>query len=385
MITRQSIRGAFPIVKLGDLVQFLDHKRRPITASDRITGPYPYYGANGQQDSVASYLFDEPLVLLAEDGGHFDDPGRGIAYRIQGKSWVNNHAHVIRAREGLHLAYLCRVLENYDVRPYISGTTRAKLTKGQAEKIEIPLPSQETQQRIAAILDQADMLRQKRRKSLTQLSQLGQAIFVEMFGNPFSNEKDWPKVKLGDICGIGSSKRVFVSEFVNSGIPFYRGTEVGRLGASGTVEPELFIDAGHYQNLIQESGRPAIGDLLLPSICHDGRIWHVDHSDPFYFKDGRVLWIKSADAKIDGEYLRRHLQGMFLRDYNKIASGTTFAELKIVNLKNLEILYPPLKLQEEYADKVNSLEQRRSDMLRASIASDILFKSLQKRAFNGKL
>ncbi len=96
MISNLSIQGKFPIKTLGEVADFLDSRRRPITASDRVSGPYPYYGANGQQDSVVGYIFDESLILLAEDGGMFDQPDRGIAYAIEGKTWVNNHAHVIR-------------------------------------------------------------------------------------------------------------------------------------------------------------------------------------------------------------------------------------------------------------------------------------------------
>ena len=157
--------------------------RRPVKASDRKPGPYPYYGANGQQGTIDGFLFDEPLILLAEDGGFFDTPERGIAYRISGKSWVNNNAHIIRPSKGVDLSFLCRVLENYDVTPFISGTTRAKLTKGQAEKIEVPLPPLDEQKRIAAILDQADETRRLRQRAIDGLEELGQAIFYEMFGD----------------------------------------------------------------------------------------------------------------------------------------------------------------------------------------------------------
>ena len=69
-------------VCLGEVVDFLDSRRKPVRESDRIPGPYPYYGANGQQGTINDFLFDEPLVLLAEDGGHFFEPSRGIAYRL---------------------------------------------------------------------------------------------------------------------------------------------------------------------------------------------------------------------------------------------------------------------------------------------------------------
>ena len=184
MISRETIRRGFPIKPLGEVAEFLDSCRRPITASERIPGPYPYYGANGQQDSVAGYIFDEPLILLAEDGGPFDQPDRGIAYAIEGKTWVNNHAHVLRPRDHARLRYLVRVLENYDVTPWITGSTRAKLTKAGAFKIQIPLPPLARQKRIAGILDAADALRAKRRETLAQLDTLLQSTFLDMFGDP---------------------------------------------------------------------------------------------------------------------------------------------------------------------------------------------------------
>ncbi|WP_374588636.1 restriction endonuclease subunit S [Ideonella dechloratans] len=135
-------------------------------------------------------------MLLAEDGGHFENPARGIAYRISGKTWVNNHAHVLRPKADIDIAYLCRVLENYDVTPFVTGTTRGKLTKGGASEIPIPLPPLPEQRRIAAILDKADALRTKRREALAQLDRLAQSIFVEMFGDPVTNPKGWPMVSL---------------------------------------------------------------------------------------------------------------------------------------------------------------------------------------------
>ena len=85
-------------VRLGDVCEILDSKRVPITAHERKNGSYPYYGANGIQDYVADYIFDDELVLLAEDGGNFGSKEKPIAYRVSGKCWVNNHAHVCTSR-----------------------------------------------------------------------------------------------------------------------------------------------------------------------------------------------------------------------------------------------------------------------------------------------
>ena len=266
-----------------------------------------------------------------------------------------------------------------------TGANLPRLSPKALAEFQIPLPPLPEQKRIAAILDQADEMRRLRRKSLTRISELNHAIFVEMFGDPVANSKGWKNIKLGSLCDVGSSKRVFVSEFVEQGIPFYRGTEVGKLGVGEPFQPSLHIGRDHYESLVRHSGKPEIGDLLLPSICHDGRIWRVDTDQPFYFKDGRVLWIKCQGSQIDGEFLRSQLQELFLRNYHAIASGTTFAELKIINLKKLSLLLPPIELQVEFARRIRGLQTVRDESEDALGKSELLFASLQHRAFRGEL
>jgi type I restriction enzyme, S subunit len=252
-------------------------------------------------------------------------------------------------------------------------------------RLEIPLPPLAEQRRIAGILDKADALRAKRRGALAKLDFLPQAIFLELFGDPATNPKRWKQAKLGTLCEVGSSKRVFVEELVEEGIPFYRGTEVGSLGNGEAVIPTLFIARSHFEALKKETGVPKLGDLLLPSICPDGRIYVVCDDRPFYFKDGRVLWIKSGASSINSVFLRYHLKHLFAAYYSKIASGTTFAELKIFALKELVVHVPPLQLQREFAQRVAAVEKLKAAQ-RASLAKlDALFASLQHRAFRGEL
>jgi type I restriction enzyme S subunit len=266
-----------------------------------------------------------------------------------------------------------------------TGSALTRIILKDLKQLRLPLPPLDEQKRIAAILDQADELRRKRQRAIDRLNQLRQAIFHEMFGDFVTNPMGWSTVKLGDACGVGSSKRVFVEEFVDVGVPFYRGTEVGKLATGELIEPDLFIAPHHYFDLIAHSGKPEIGDLLLPSICHDGRIWRVDNEKPFYFKDGRVLWIKKNEAIFDSEYLRNHLRNAFLTNYHTIASGTTFAELKIVNLKSLSVLCPPLKLQVEFSKRMREVETTSLEMTHSASVANVLFSSLQHRAFRGEL
>ncbi|MBN8728108.1 MAG: restriction endonuclease subunit S [Xanthomonadales bacterium] len=131
----------WPISPVSEVAECLDRLRRPVTARDRVAGDVPYYGANGQQGWIDRPIFNEPLVLVAEDGGHFEQPERGVAYRIDGPSWVNNHAHILRANSGLiETEFLHRALRHFDFMPYISGSTRAKLTQGQLNAIPVMVP-----------------------------------------------------------------------------------------------------------------------------------------------------------------------------------------------------------------------------------------------------
>lgn len=385
MIRKETLPDIWPIKPLGEVAEFLDSRRKPVKESERVPGIYNYYGANGLQGTINDFIFDEPLILLAEDGGYFGHQTRKIAYRVSGEYWVNNHAHVLRPIDGVDMNYLCRTLENYDVTPFTTGTTRAKLTKGAALRIPIPLPPLPEQKRIAAILDQADALRKKRRAAIAKLDELLQSVFLDMFGDPVTNPKGWPIERLGAICDVGSSKRVFVNELVGKGIPFFRGTEIGQIGEGQTVTPTLFITNEHYERLRSDTGIPVIGDLLLPSICPDGRIFMVTNEDPFYFKDGRVLWIKAGLSSINSIFLRHYLKQLFLAVYLKIASGTTFAELKIFALKKLRVQVPPEKNQNQFAAIAETLMWQRSQAeIQLEKIIDI-FSSLQQRAFRGEL
>jgi type I restriction enzyme, S subunit len=265
------------------------------------------------------------------------------------------------------------------------GATFKEVSKAVISKVKVPVPPMPEQRRIAAILDKVDALRTKRREALAQLDRLAQSIFVEMFGDPSTNPQKWNTRVLGDVCQVGSSKRVFVEELVEEGIPFYRGTEIGQLGDSKPVQPSLFISPAHYKRLRAEAGVPSKGDLLLPSICPDGRIYTVNTDDPFYFKDARVLWIKVDQSHINSTYLKHYLKLLFSKNYSKIASGTTFAELKIFALKSLDIQLPPMHLQLQFANSVLAVDSQIVTAKKSEEKLAGLFQSLQSLAFSGAL
>ena len=140
-------------ILLEDCCEILDSMRVPITSSERVEGTYPYYGANGIQDHVAEYIFDDELVLLAEDGGNFGSKERPIAYRVSGKCWVNNHAHVLKSKT--NNKFLMYYLNWFNYFNYVSGTTRLKLTQAMLRKIPFPNMPLEIKEQIVKKIEKA--------------------------------------------------------------------------------------------------------------------------------------------------------------------------------------------------------------------------------------
>lgn len=138
----------------------LDNQRIPLNDEERQTmkGHIPYYGANAIVDYIDSYLFDEDLILLAEDGGNFDDyENRQIAYKITGKSWVNNHAHIVRPKKKFDFDFIFYSLQHKNITSFIRGGTRSKLNQSDLKAVELLAPiSYSEQQKIASILSTLD-------------------------------------------------------------------------------------------------------------------------------------------------------------------------------------------------------------------------------------
>lgn len=261
------------------------------------------------------------------------------------------------------------------------GATMKHIVKKDFDSTLIPYPSLKEQSRIAEIIDSIAKSINMRQKQLQKLDDLVKARFVELFGDCVLNTKRWNTRRLGDIAEVGSSKRVFVEELREAGIPFFRGTEIGALAEGKSIKPELFISENHYKELCSATGTPNMGDLLMPSICPDGRIWVVNTTEPFYFKDGRVLWVHKIDRSYNSIFLLYTLKDRIMTDYSSIASGTTFAELKIFALKECRIFDAPLELQEQFAAFVTQADKSKAAVQKALDEAQLLFDSLMQKYF----
>ncbi|MCF8590159.1 restriction endonuclease subunit S [Gordonia liuliyuniae] len=143
---------------LGDLARNLDSRRKPVTREARVPGEIPYYGASGVVDYVSEYIFEGDYLLVSEDGANLLARSTPIAFSISGKTWVNNHAHVLEFPTYAERRFVEFYLNSIDLVPYISGAAQPKLNKANLNKIPVPDPPMAAKEQIVEVLDKFDAL-----------------------------------------------------------------------------------------------------------------------------------------------------------------------------------------------------------------------------------
>ena len=232
------------------------------------------------------------------------------------------------------------------------------LNSSLVRKVTIPFPPKSTQLSIVSELDKINELIRLKKEQLKDYDNLAQSIFYEMFGDPVENEKGWEVKELGQLCEVTSSKRVFINEVVDAGVPFIRGTELtalNKLVPGEKMHYTLFITQEHYERLKTITGVPKVGDLLIPSINADGIVWMVDTEEPLYFKDGRVLWIHVNHNHFNSIAIQK-LMNILIKNIYASMGGATFAELKLFVLRNMKVPVPPLSVQDAFAEKIKRID-----------------------------
>ena len=263
----------------------------------------------------------------------------------------------------------------------VTGTTRKRISRKNLGNVELEVPSKERQMDVVEQLDCLVKVIESRKQELQLLDNLIKARFVEMFGDIATGNYKYDTRKLGDVANVGSSHRVFTTEFVKKGIPFYRGTEIGELANGNKPAEPFYISEEHYNRLVYNDTKPQVGDLLLPSICNKGQVWMVDTDEPFYYKDGRVLCISPDREIFDTKYLECFMKAKTLVEYPKLGSGSTFAEFKIFLLKNIDVLIPPRELQEQFSMFVKQVDKSKVAVQKALDETQLLFDSLMQQYF----
>lgn len=183
------------MIELKECVEILDSKRIPLSSSERkrLKKIYPYYGAQGIIDYVENYIFDGEYILIAEDGNNLKSLQQNIATWVEGKFWVNNHAHILGKKKGYNLRYIYYLLSILDLRGYITGSAQPKLNQENLAGIQLQLPNINRQNKVAQILSCIDNKIEINSKINSELEEMAKTIYDYWFLQfEFPNEQGRP-------------------------------------------------------------------------------------------------------------------------------------------------------------------------------------------------
>ena len=342
---------------LEECCEILDSMRVPITATNRQKGIYPYYGANGIQDYVDDFLFDDELVLLAEDGGNFGSVDRPIAYRVSGKCWVNNHAHVLKPKLGINVDYLCYSLMYYNVDGLINGATRKKLTQSAMRKMKILVRSLGEQEHIVRRLSSIMQIKKLRENQMKLLDELIKSRFVEMFGDPVANDKNWPIEELDSICSA-------IVDCPHS-TPSYTAENTGYMCIRSSIVKENhilwdeieYIPEHEYRQRILRK-KPEKGDIIY---TREGAILGIaamiDRNCNVALGQ-RSMLLSPNNSICLPQFLSVAMNfDSFLRKALGGISGSASPHINVGDIKAFAIILPPIALQEQFASFVEQTDK----------------------------
>lgn len=340
--------------KLGEVCDILDYMRKPITKGKRETGSIPYYGATGCLDFVKDFIFDEKLVLLGEDGAKWGS-GENSAYIIDGKSWVNNHAHVLRPKRDILIdEFLVYYLNYENLQPFITGVTVPKLNQEKMRSIIIPVTSNKEQQRIVSRLDAAfshiDELKANAEKQLSE----ARALFQKSLAKAMEPKEGWKEETLKEVCSVITD---------------------------GTHHSPTNLPKGRYKYITAKNIKP--WGLDLSNITYVSEDVHREiiarcnpqKGDVLYIKDGAttgIAIINPLDEEISilsSVALIRPQKNILLSKYLCYAlnspsiyeqtrnqmDGAAITRVTLVKIKGFSIPLPPLSEQQRIVERLDAL------------------------------
>ena len=381
------------LVEIKHITNNLDSRRIPLNSSQRAekeTNPmYPYIGANNIMAYIDEYIFDDKILCIAEDGGSWGFM-QTCAKIYNEKVWVNNHAHVLTAKEEIVLEYLMYYLNYTDLSLHINGATRGKLTKSSLNNIKIPLPPLEEQKKIAAILDAADDYRQKTKALIDKYDQLTQSLFLDMFGDPVTNPRGWNLVTLPDIVkkekhslkrgpfGGALKKEIFVED----GFKVY---EQGNAIAKSTEVGRYHIDGSKFREMSPFQIKP--GDFIVSCSGTIGKIYKLPVNCPKGIINQALMKIDVDPDVIISVYFEA-VFNFFIKDHIFISSSKGSGLKNVASMKIIKeglFICPPKTVQNQFAERVSQIGKQKQQAEASLVKAEELFNSLLQRAFKGEL
>lgn len=394
---------------LNGFAECKDENRKPINASERAEreGDIPYYGATGQAGWIDDYLTDEQLVLLGEDGAPFLELLKDKAYLIEGKAWVNNHAHIIKSHYGeVGDKYILHYLNVFNFHGYVNGTTRLKLTQASMRTIPVPLPPLAEQKRIVeqieSLFAKLDEAKEKALSVVESFESRKKAILNNAFNGLYSTDwrekhhctlADWKDRKINEICIPRAGFAFNSKKFTESGIQIIR---MGNLyaGKLNLSRSPVFYDISDVDDNIIKRSMVHDGDILLTltgtkykrdygyAVCIEG-----EHE---LLVNQRILCL-SPTEKIDKEYLLYYLRSEIFRDifFSNETGGVNQGNVSSKFVENIEIKLPSIEEQKEISKILKNIltkEEQAKELAEFVIEQiELMKKSILAKAFRGEL
>lgn len=333
-----------------------------------------FYSGNYPSD----YVIDSGSLLVGMDGEF------NIARWKGGHALLNQRVCKITAKENVNEEYirfaLSKALEEIENRT--AFVTVKHLSAKELNQLEIDVPNYTTQTDIAKVLTQIESIISARQQQLQKLDELVKARFVEMFGDSKFNTMQWPTKKLSELCDVSSSKRIYQNEQSTEGVPFLRISDLNERIDNVKNASKLFIPINKYNELKENGLVPTEGDILVTSRGTLGRCYIVRPEDEFYFQDGMISWLSDLSHQITSLYLSQ-LFGMsgIQKQIASLQAGSTVSYLSISMLKRLDIMLPPLDLQEQFAAFVEQTDKSKVAVQKALDEAQLLFDSLMQKYF----
>ncbi len=357
------MKEGWELKKLGEVCENLDSKRVPITKSKRVSGDIPYYGASGIVDHVADYIFDERLLLVSEDGANLLARTYPIAFSIEGKTWVNNHAHVLKFDNLTTQYFIEYFLNSIKLDRYISGMAQPKLNQKSLNSIIVPFPPLKEQQQIVAILDDAFAAIEQAQANIEKNIDNAKELFQSKLNDIFSQKGEgWEEKAFKDVCvlqrGFDLPKRLRVQ------------------GDYPLVSSSGIIDS-HVESKV-----------LAPGVVtgRSGSIGNLFYIEEDFWPLNTTLYVKDFKGNLE-EYVYYFIKQFDLKRFSSGAGVPTLNR----NFVHDEIVFSTnsTKVQKKIVTQLNSLNSQ-AEQIQAIYKQKLtnledLKKSLLEQAFAGKL
>jgi type I restriction enzyme S subunit len=371
---------------LGELCDVLDSKRKPITKRDRNAGEYPYYGATGVLDHVAGYLFDEPLVLVGEDGAKWAS-GENTAFAVEGKIWVNNHAHVLRPHRNTLLDnWLIYHLNHTDLTEFVSGLTVPKLNQGSLREIPVPVPPLAEQQRIVGLLDEAFEGLATAKANAEKNLQNARALFESHLQSVFTQRgPGWKQKTLEEIAttfGRGKSKHRPRNEpkLYGGKYPFIQTGDIRNANHFITEYSQTYSELGLAQSKLWPKGTICI---TIAANIAETAILGFDACFP-----DSVIGVVANPKEAEVGFIEYLLQSFKAR-IQALGKGSAQANINMGTFEHERFPFPPVAEQKRIVEKLDALSEETQRLARLyerkHAALEALKKSLLHQAFTGEL